>query len=402
VAPFLLLAIAFVVPLLDVRRPLRLAHLDLAVLVVAPLVFVRFMDQSAGSLRTAVVWTTIGLAYLFVRLSILAFRPRPSYQPLLARAPVSVVTLAAGSLLFLELAFPLYDYRPVIDVGYSSVAGAEHILEGRDVYGATYVHPELRPDTYGPLTYLAYVPFAYLFSDPAHAARVAAAAFHVLTVVALFFLGRRLARGRSGTRLGVAYAYAWCAYPPAFFVTVYAYNDMLVALCLVGAMLAAAPFARGGVLGLGAAAKFVPALTVPLFAAPGGAASRRTLLIYGAAFAAMVAAAVVLLLPDGGVAEFYHRTLGWQLDRASVSSVWGQFGSLGWLQQVTRSLAVVVALGAAFVPRRRSPVQVAALAGAVIALFELSLTHLLPSYVVWFAPLAIVAMLGAPAKREAP
>lgn len=399
-APFLLLTIAFLVPLLDVRRPLRLAHLDLVVLVIGPLFFLRLMDESTGSLRLAVVSTTAGLAYLFVRLSFLAFRPVSGYQPLLARAPVWAVALAAGALLCLELTFPLYDYRPVIDVGLSSVAGAQHLLDGRDIYGAAYLHPELRPDTYGPFVYLSYLPFVYVFPDAADAARAAAAAFDVLTVLALFLLGRRLSTA-AGNRAGVTYAYAWCAYPPAFFVTVHGYNDMLVALCLVAAALAASPVARGGGLGLGAAAKFVPALLVPLFAIPNATASRRSLALYAGAFAVATAATILLVLPDGGITEIVHRTLGWQLHRESLSSVWGQFNRLAWVQHLIRGLAIATALAAAIFPRRRTPLQVAALAAAVIALFEVSLTHLLPSYVVWFAPLAIVSMLGATTRQDA-
>lgn len=48
----------------------------------------------------------------------------------------------------------------MIEVGYSSVLGAERILAGQDLYGAEeYRHPELHPDSYGPVTYLLYAPF---------------------------------------------------------------------------------------------------------------------------------------------------------------------------------------------------------------------------------------------------
>jgi Glycosyltransferase family 87 len=397
---FLLLAVAFVVPLLDVRRPARMVHLDLLVLAFAPLYYVRRMDQASPSLRSAVLLTTAGLVYLFARLSLLAFRPARPYRPLVASVPVPLVGLCAATLLGLQLLFPLYDYRPVIDVGTSSVAGAHHLIDGVDVYGAEeYAHPELHPDTYGPVVYLAYVPFAYALSDD-RAARAAAGVFHVLTAVALLLLGRRLEAGARGTRLGVTYAYAWCAYPPAVFVTIHAYNDMLVALCVVGAMLAASPLGRGFVLGLGAAAKFVPAVLLPVFARPVGEHPRRGLLLYAISFAVTVVALTALVLPDGGVAELYRRTLGWQLHRTSESSIWGQFPALDWLQQLARVLAAVVVLAAAAFPRRRTPLQVAAAAGAVVVACELTLTHLLPSYVVWFAPLALIAVLGPPSGRE--
>jgi hypothetical protein len=384
-----------VVPLLDLRQPWRVVHADILVLVLSPLYFLRYMEQSAGSLRWAVVSMSAGLVYLFARLVLLGVRPATPYRPVVTLIPVPLVAIATGALLATQIAFPLYDYRPVIDVGYSSVAGAEHILNGMDVYGPDgYSHPELHPDAYGPFDYLAYIPFAYLFSSAADAARAASDVFQLLTVIALFFLGRRLAPGTVGTRLGVTLSYAWAAYPHAFFVTVHAYNDMLVALCLVGAMLAFSSAGCGAILGLGAAAKFVPTMVVPLFSAPRQNRSIRSMLLYYGFFAAALVAVFTPFVPDGGLTELYHRTVGWQLHRTSSSSVWGQFHSFHWLRLVVGGCAVVVAIVVAAVPRRRTLFQAAALGGAVIAVFELSLRHLLPSYCVWFAPLALVAILG--------
>jgi fatty acid desaturase len=46
----------------------------------------------------------------------------------------------------------------------------------------------------------------------------------------------------------------------------------------------------------------------------------------------------------------------------------------------------------AFVPRRRTVVEVAALAAAVMIAFEIGLTHWFYLYIVWFFPLVIVAL----------
>ena len=273
--------------------------------------------------------SAIGLAYLFARLVFLASHPnqRP-HRSLASIVPVPFVLAAALALLAIQFAFPLYAYRPVIDVGYSSVAGAHHILNGQDLYGASgYRHPELHPDAYGPLNYLFYVPFAYLsrMQPGPHALRLTPGP---LTVVGLFFLGRRLIPSAAGTRLGAMLAYAWCAYPYTFFVTVYAYNDALVALCVVGAMLVLSSPRRGVVLGLGAAAKFVPIVAVPLFATARGDRAIRTLLLYAAFFTITTVALFAPFVPDGGLTELYDRTFGWQLHRMSISSIWGQFPSL--------------------------------------------------------------------------
>ena len=45
-------------------------------------------------------------------------------------------------------------------------------------------------------------------------------------------------------------------------------------------------------------------------------------------------------------------------------------------------------------PRRRGPLQVAALGAAVLVSVELAMAHWFYLYVVWFAPLALVALLG--------
>ena len=62
---------------------------------------------------------------------------------------------------------------------------------------------------------------------------------------------------------------------------------------------------------------------------------------------------------------------------------------------------MVVLFGAAlfFVPRRRGPIQVAALAGAVLIAIQIPATHWLYPYCLWFAPLALVAFL-APYRGE--
>ena len=72
----------------------------------------------------------------------------------------------------------------------------------------------------------------------------------------------------------------------------------------------------------------------------------------------------MLALPaiDPGLASFYDRTVKSQVDRTSPFSIWGQDHSLEWLQTVVKAFAVGLALLVAFVPRRRTLPQIAALA----------------------------------------
>ena len=51
---------------------------------------------------------------------------------------------------------------------------------------------------------------------------------------ALFLLGRRLRRGRSGTDLGILLCFAWAACPYTAFALESNTNDALVSLGLVG------------------------------------------------------------------------------------------------------------------------------------------------------------------------
>jgi hypothetical protein len=105
-----------------------------------------------------------------------------------------------------------------------------------------------------------------------------------------------------------------------------------------------------------------------------------------------VALLVLPFLPDGGLREFYDRTLGYQASRSSPFSVWGLAPSLDFLRPVERAAAAVLAFAVAFWPRRKSPVQVAALAAAVLIAVQLGATHWFYFYVVWFLPLVLAAL----------
>src|SRR5262249_60999889 len=160
-------------------------------------------------------------------------------------------------------------------VAYAGVIGAQRIVHGKPLYGA-YPSDNEHGDTYGPVTYEAYVPFVKLFGWSGRwrqlpAAHAAAIAFGLLAVVLLFLLGRRV----RGPTLGVALAYAWVAYPFTLFALESNSNDTLVAVLVLGALLAAssAP-ARGAFAALAGLAKFAPLALAPLLATHGARARR--------------------------------------------------------------------------------------------------------------------------------
>jgi hypothetical protein len=101
----------------------------------------------------------------------------------------------------------------------------------------------------------------------------------------------------------------------------------------------------------------------------------------------------VLLWPalDPGLKTFYDRTIATQAGRESPFSIWGQTS----LEPIR--IALLVATGAfsllfAFVPRRKSVAQLAALSAALLILLQLTLHHWFYLYIVWFYPLLLVAI----------
>jgi hypothetical protein len=387
------LALLFVVPFFDPRRPFRLLHLDLLVLLsfgVSQLYFNR------GDLSLSVPLSYLPLVYLLARALLAGFKPRPREGPLVPIAPAAVLVLGLVLLVGFRITLNVVD-STVIDVGYASVVGADRIVHGEELYTDNDVHG----DAYGPVNYLAYLPFQLALPSAKHwdsvpAAHAAVIGFDLLTLLGLFLLGMRIRPGPAGRRLGLAFAYAWAACPFTLYVLQSNTNDALVAMLLVIALLALrSPPGRGVLLALGAAAKFVPLVLAPLFAAGGGDRRPRSWLRFTAAFVAVIAVAVVAYLPDGGLREFYNATIGYQLDRDSPFSLWGLYGSLAPLQDVIKVAAVTLAAAVAFVPRERDLRGVAALGAAVIIAFQLTAIHWFYYYIVWFLPFVLVTSFGA-------
>jgi hypothetical protein len=215
-------------------------------------------------------------------------------------------------------------------------------------------------------------------------------------------LGRRLRPGPQGKALGIGLAFAWLAYPFTLYTMNANANDSLIAMLLVGAMLAvtSAPV-RAVAVALASAAKFGPAAVAPLFATGTGERRWRQAIVFSVVFLAVAAALVIPFLPPGGLREFYDHTLGYQASRSSPFSVWGQAPSLHFLQSAERVVAALIALAVAFWPRRKTPAQIAALAAAVTIAVQLGATHWFYFYVVWFLPLALAAMFWAQRDRQA-
>ncbi len=389
------LCVLFLAPFVDLRRPLRLLHLDLLVLLAFGVSHV-FFNRGEIGVSAPLVYPV--LVYLLVRMLMAGFRPRARAGPLVPHVPAAWLLPALVFLVAFRIGLNLVDSN-VIDVGYAGVIGADRVVDGDPLYGQGFSEDVERGDTYGPVNYLLYVPFEQALPwsgrwDDLPAAHGAAIAFDLLVIGGLLLLGRRLRPGRDGARLGVALGYGWAAYPYTAFVLESNANDALVALAGVGALLAFTARDRvrsaagaGLSIALGTAAKFASLVLAPLFA-------RRAPVVFCAVLALALAAVVLPFVPDGGLRELYDRTLGYQASRPSPFSVWGQ-AELGWLQTATKVGAVALAVLVAFVPRRPSPAQLAALGGAVLIALQLAATHWFYLYVVWFTPFVLVALFAA-------
>jgi Glycosyltransferase family 87 len=390
---YLPLCLLFLLPFFDPRRPFRLLHLDLLMLLGFGLSQL-FLNRGDLDLSVPLVYPF--LAYLLGRLLFAGLRPRPGRGPLVPVVPLRVLALGLLLLVAFRIALNVTD-SSVIDVGFASVVGADRILQGLELY----VFNDIHGDTYGPINYIAYIPFELVFPtagvwDDVPAAHAAAIFFDLMTMVGLFLLGRRMRPGSEGLGLGLAFAFAWAAYPFSTYTLQSNTNDGLVAMLLVFALLLlqSAP-ARGAMLGLAAAAKFAPITLAPVLAAGRGDRSPKSLLAFTIALVGVIAVAAFAYLPEGGLRELYDTTIGFQLGRESPFSLWGLHPGLEPVRVALMPLTVLLAGALFFLPAKRDLRPVAALTGAVVIATQLTATHWFYFYIVWFAPFALVALMGA-------
>ena len=182
----------------------------------------------------------------------------------------------------------------------------------------------------------------------------------------------------------------------------------LTALLVWGFWLVSSPVSRGLFVGLASWAKFSAFLLLPLWASyPNGLKRPRAIVLFVAGFLIATALGfwVLLLEPDPVHAArvFWDRTFGWQLGRDSPFSLWNWkvyagYPDLHIVQTVLKVLLLIGVIACAFVPKRKSPIQLAALTAAILIGFEIVLTHWFYLYIPWFF---VAFALFAPALRRA-
>jgi hypothetical protein len=403
-APYVWLPLAaiFLFGLFDFSRWRRVVHLDLLVLLSFGISEILF---NAANIGVSVPLAYPPLVYLLARMIWVGFRG--AGEGLRPSAPTAWLAIGGAFLLGFRIALNIAD-SGVIDVGYAGVIGADHITHGQTVWGL-HAFPSDNPfgDTYAPFNYYAYIPFELLLPwhgtwDNLPAAHGAAIFFDLATVAGLFMLGRQLA----GNRLGVILGFAWAAYPFTDYALQSNSNDTLIAALLVWALVVfVSPVKRGLLLALATFTKFAPLALAPLFGTgERGLLDRaesaafqlprlRALTYFSIALIGGVALMLALPAIDPGLATFYDRTVKSQINRDSPFSIWGQDHSLEWLQTLVKAFAVGLAVLVAFVPRRRSVPQIAALSAAVLIAVELTAEHWFYLYIPWFFGLAITGLV---------
>jgi hypothetical protein len=423
---FLPLCAIFLLGLVDWRRLWRIANLDLLVLLGFGVSHFFFNRADIG-VSVPLVYPV--LAYLLGRSLWIGLRGRG--EGLRPVWPVMWMVVAALFLMGFRVGLNLAD-SGTVDVGYAGVVGADRIAHGEPIYD-NFPADVSQGDTYGPVDYLAYVPFERIWPwsgswDDLPAAHAAAVVFDVATFVLLLLVGIRIRPGPDGQRLAATLAFGWAAYPYTAYVLESNSNDSLVALLLVATfLLAARPLARGATLAAATWTKFAPAVLAPLYwryrpAGPAAAGDppspattqgmvppttsptghRRELLLFLVGF--VLVTAVVMTWPaiDPGLKTFYDRTIASQAGRSSPFSIWGQTPSLEPIRIALLALTGIASIAFAFIPRRKSPVELAALSAALLILLQLTLHHWFYLYIVWWFPLLLIALAASPARTNPP
>jgi hypothetical protein len=398
------LAALMVLPLVDLARPRRLVHLDLFVLLVP----VTALSLERPQRAWPVLMVYPALAYLCARMLMIARSTArahsPAWTPPASGLSRHWLLLGVAVLAAVHVSWALQG-RANNDSAEGAVHGASRILAGKSLYGAAATIPSApHGDVYGPVIYEAYVPFAAAFGAR-DAARVTTLFFELVVALLLFILGRRI----RGPAAGVLLAYCWLAFPLTLYEDALAFNDAIVASALLASVLmASSPARRGAMTALAVWSKLSPLALLPLLVShQGGArgAGGRRLRAFAAGFALLTALAFLPALAHGTAATFLSRTLGFQGLREPADSLWGtlqvNYGvHAPWIAVSARvAHGVLIALAGALcllafrIRRREDAIGLAAMSAAVLIAVQACLSYYAYGYILWFAPLVLLALL---------
>ena len=304
------------------------------------------------------------------------------------------------------------------DVAFAALAGATDLIHGVVPYGHI---PDFifHGDTYPLLTYVLYVPAAAvmpvtdLFSDPQGALIVTA----VATLAAAWGLHRVAARlADAGERspgdeppsvTGLRAALAWLAFSPVLLTASSGSNDVLLAGCLVAALVSFGNRRRSAVLlGVAAWVKVIPVLALPIWFARMRRRGALEALASLALISAVLLGWIVALGGPKAVVTMLH-ALAFQFERGSLSSLWTGVG-LGPLQAIAQAMLVAVIVAATLAVRRDTGLRedlprLAALLAGIVLLAQFAANFWTWAYLPWaLAPALLVLVPSAPRTLRAP
>jgi hypothetical protein len=380
---------------------------------------------------TAVVVLSLALmARALVRIyrpARISWRPRLGAGTAMALALVAV-TADVGTALF----------RAPDDAGYFVNIGAQRFRERLKLPYGDPLLTATPAAAYGPLLYLAHLPFQLVlapqavnaespdrppietadvyFEPPIEATKFCSIAFHLLGVVALFAAANTLSGAATAWTLVALYSSS------AFVLGVGAADYSIGGVTFVSHIAPAAvtllafallpfPALSGAMLAAGIGVLFYPVFMVPAWLGYYWTDRRRMKrFLAGFGLAAIVIGGAVLALSQpahgrGLVGTIVYDTIGHQESPEAYGSspfgFWGQRGGVrGWLmtplatgQSMTRPVVLAFFLGAAFMffpAQRKTPSQFALIVAAVAMGAELWKIHATATYVTWYFPFLLI------------
>ncbi len=383
----------------------------------------------------------IGLAIWQVR-----HTPTTAWRPNLpAGALVTLTVLLFILNVFIGIA------KPPDDAGFYTNLGAQRLRErGRMPYGDPLLTNSAGAG-YGPILYLGHLPFQILlnpepinrtqpnrtdleagaeyFLPPPLASQLTVVSFHLLGLIALVLIGRRLAGPQ--VAWGIAALYCGSAYVmgvggPRETIGGMTFISHIApaAVSLLAFSALARPFAAGALLVAAAATVFYPVLFFPAWL--GHYWDRRQSawrFVGGCTLAAVLIGVPVLALsqPIEGhgllgtvVRESVGHHQGTDTYGQSTFGFWGQRGGVRDLfsqplvaGEFTTSpmflITIGYALGAFFLARKSTPQQLALVTATLAIVAQLSKVHGTGVYVNWYFPFLLIGFLASgPQDRSSP